>query len=126
MRFTHLDLFPNILKICDMKILSFYSDKVSDFDNNSVTLPSETIPDQSLSVQDILLRYARGDISLASRLDGDDDDIDAPSGYDDMVDAVDDYESSMRNVMSDVRSYSVATQRSNEDETASSVASPDE
>lgn len=115
-----------MLKICDMKILSFYSDKVSDFDNNSVTLPSETIPDQSLSVQDILLRYARGDISLASRLDGDDDDIDAPSGYDDMVDAADDYESSVRNVMSDVRSYSVATQRSKEDKTVESVASPDE
>lgn len=115
-----------MLKICSMKILSFYSDKVSDYDNNSVSLPSETIPDQSLSVQDILMRYARGDISLSSRLDGDDDDIDLPSGYDDIVDASEDFESSMRNVMSDVRSYSVASQRSEDDKTVETVASPEE
>lgn len=48
---------------------------------------SETIPDQSLSVREILTRYKRGDLSLSSPETGDDDDIDLDEDFDDLVDA---------------------------------------
>lgn len=50
-------------------------------------MPSETIPDQSLTVRDIMLRYTRGQITLPSVETGDDDDIDDLDMPDDVIDA---------------------------------------
>lgn len=47
---------------------------------------SETIPDQSLSVRDILLRFTRGQMVMPPIETGDDSDIDEID-YDDMISA---------------------------------------
>lgn len=67
-----------------MKIRSFYS-PVGDIE--TVSEKSETIPDQSLSVKDIMLRYTRGTLNLPPVQTGDDDDIDVDTDFDDMIDA---------------------------------------
>lgn len=55
-----------------------------------------TIPDQSLSVRDILLNFTRGSMIAPKIETGDDEDIeDAHAGYDDMVDALDEYNSTV-------------------------------
>lgn len=49
-----------------------------------------TVPDQSLSVRDILTRFSRGQLTIPDLDTGNDDDIDAElSDFDDMVDAMD-------------------------------------
>lgn len=50
-----------------------------------------TVPDQSLSVRDILMRYARGQLVLPDIETGEDDDIDSilTTDFDDIVDAHD-------------------------------------
>lgn len=70
------------------KIYSLYG-LHPDNDVEYVDPVSETIPDQSLSVREILTRYKRGDISLPSVETGDDDDIDLDDDFDDLVDASD-------------------------------------
>lgn len=51
---------------------------------------SDTIPDQSLSVRDILMRFTRGEISIPPPETGDSDDIDDDHDqFDDLVDAFD-------------------------------------
>ena len=69
-----------------VKIYSLYG-LHPDNDVEYVDPVSETIPDQSLSVREILTRYKRGDLSLSSPEIGDDDDIDSDEDFDDLVDA---------------------------------------
>ncbi len=71
-----------------VKIYSLYG-LHPDNDVEYVDPVSETIPDQSLSVREILTRYKRGDLSLSSLETGDDDDIDSDDDFDDLVDASD-------------------------------------
>lgn len=76
-----------------MIVYSFWASKPDDFEFSSGD--SMTIPDQSLTVRDILLRYVRGQMTLPSDPDtSDDDDIDDYSrdSFDDFVDALDDFE----------------------------------
>lgn len=70
-----------------MKIKSFYDDFTVDFEPPCET-PSMTVPDQSLSVRDILLSYSRGQTSLPPIETGDDESLDDDVyNYDDLVDA---------------------------------------
>lgn len=64
---------------------SFFNPPVSDFE---VTSPEVlTIPDQSLSVRDILHRFVRGQMDIPSIEQGDDDDIYFDDSFDDLSDA---------------------------------------
>lgn len=64
---------------------SFFNPPVSDFE---VTSPEVlTIPDQSLSVRDILHRFVRGQIDIPPIEQGDDDDIYFDDSFDDLSDA---------------------------------------
>lgn len=70
-----------------MKVRSFYDKSFSE-DFEAVNPVSETIPDQSLSVKDILLRFTRGTIQLPPIETGEDDDIDSlGESFDDLTDA---------------------------------------
>lgn len=70
-----------------MKVYSFYNPPSHDFE--PVVHKSETIPDQSLSVRDILLRFTRGSMPIPSIDSGDDDDINRPDDVSDMIEAQD-------------------------------------
>lgn len=52
---------------------------------------SETIPDQALTVRDIITRFTRGQINIPPIETGDADDIDDAVRYDDIVDASEDF-----------------------------------
>lgn len=69
-----------------MKTRSFYSPVD---DKEKIFGESETIPDQSLSVRDIITRYRRGSMELPPIETGDDDDIDAPDFDFDDISAMD-------------------------------------
>lgn len=74
-----------------MKVKSFYDGSSSD-DFEVLRGSSETIPDQSLSVRDILMRFTRGQMDLPPIEQGDDEDIDYQGDdFDDLVDAQDSY-----------------------------------
>lgn len=65
-------------------------------DAEVITDKSMTIPDQSLSVRDIIMRYRRGDMQLSPIETGDDDNIDGDDyEFEDMVDAQEYYERGM-------------------------------
>lgn len=65
---------------------SFYGTHESDFEK--LHGDSDTIPDQSLSVRDILYRFTRGSMSIPPIEQGDDEDIDSPdTSFDDLSDA---------------------------------------
>lgn len=67
---------------------SFYSavGNISDFENNDPV--SDTIPDQSLSVRDIIHRYTRGQIEIPPVDQGEDQDIeDSDMDFDSFDDA---------------------------------------
>lgn len=67
---------------------SFYSavGNISDFEDNDPV--SDTIPDQSLSVRDIIHRYTRGQIEIPSVDQGEDQDIeDSDMDFDSFDDA---------------------------------------
>lgn len=68
-----------------MKILGFFN-HVHDYD--VVSSETETIPDQSLSVREILTRYTRDGMSLPLSPWPDESDIDS-AGHDDFDDIVD-------------------------------------
>lgn len=54
---------------------------------------SRTVPDQALTVRDIITRFRCGTMEIPPYETGDSDDIDAPlSQYDDIVDAFEDFE----------------------------------
>ncbi|WGL31349.1 hypothetical protein [Dipodfec virus UOA04_Rod_967] len=54
---------------------------------------SQTVPDQALTVRDIITRFRCGSISIPPVEEGDPDDIDSPDmRYDDIVDAAEDFE----------------------------------
>ncbi|UPW41379.1 hypothetical protein [Dipodfec virus UA06Rod_20] len=53
---------------------------------------SETIPDQALTVRDIITRFTRGQIEIPPFETGDPDDIDDAVDYGDIVDAAEDFE----------------------------------
>lgn len=73
-----------------MRIVSFLDDHVRDFE---VCDPEScTIPDQSLSVRDIITRFTRGQIDIPPIETGSDDDIDSDLSFDDPVDAMDAFE----------------------------------
>lgn len=74
-----------------MKVKSFYS--CDHDDKEVVTMPSQTIPDQSLSVRDILMRFTRGQMDIPPIETGDDDDFDSYESdqFDDFVDAQEAY-----------------------------------
>lgn len=69
-----------------MTINTFHNPPVSDYDDTSSFFESETIPDQSLSVKDILTRFTRDSIPLPSVQSGDDDDIDLDIDFNDLTD----------------------------------------
>ncbi|UPW41453.1 hypothetical protein [Dipodfec virus UA23Rod_1363] len=52
---------------------------------------SETIPDQALTVRDIISRFTRGQIDIPPIETGESDDIDDAVSYDDIVDAAEDF-----------------------------------
>lgn len=71
-----------------MRIATFFQ-PVRDNEKADVTT-NFTIPDQSLSVRDILQRFTRGQITIPPIEEGDDDDIDSiTNDFDDIVDAYD-------------------------------------
>lgn len=54
---------------------------------------SQTVPDQALTVRDIITRFRCGTMEIPPYETGEPDDIDDPlSHYDDLVDAFDDFE----------------------------------
>lgn len=53
---------------------------------------SETIPDQALTVRDIITRFTRGQIAIPPIETGDSDDIDDAVSYGDIVDASEAFE----------------------------------
>lgn len=53
---------------------------------------SETIPDQALTVRDIITRFSRGQMELPPLETGESDDIDSSDTFDDMVDASEAFE----------------------------------
>lgn len=69
-----------------MKICNFFNPPK---DHEVVDTSTEiTVPEQSLSVRDILTRFSRGQIEIPPIDYGEDDDINADlSNYDDLVDA---------------------------------------
>lgn len=70
-----------------MKIGSFYKNGNIHFESNdSIDM---TIPDQSLSVREILENFTSGKIELPQIEVGDDEDIDALDSFDDMIEAQD-------------------------------------
>ena len=64
---------------------SFFNPPVSDFEVTSDEVL--TIPDQSLSVRDILHRFTRGQMDVPPIEQGDDDDIYSDDSFDDLSDA---------------------------------------
>lgn len=64
---------------------SFFNSPVSDFEVTSDEVL--TIPDQSLSVRDILHRFTRGQMDIPPIEQGDDDDIYSDDSFDDLSDA---------------------------------------
>lgn len=70
-----------------MSFLSFWDKHPSDFE--VIDPKSMTIPDQSLSVRDIIQRFTRGQMEIPPVDSGSDDTFDTvvPSDFDDMVDA---------------------------------------
>lgn len=68
-----------------MKILGFFNHV---HDHDVVSSETETIPDQSLSVREILTRYTRDGMSLPQTPWPDESDIDA-AGHDDFDDITD-------------------------------------
>lgn len=81
-------LFYIILILIGIMVKTFFKPgkDVEKVDVNTVI----TVPDQSLSVRDILTRFSRGQIQIPPVDYGDDDDIDAPLGdFEDYVDAYD-------------------------------------
>lgn len=85
-----LDKFVKFLFLLqDMR--HFLKHKSEQFEKNSTE--DMTIPDQSLSVRDILRNYTRDGLSLPSAESGDDDDFETPlNNYEDLVDAKEDIE----------------------------------
>lgn len=70
-----------------LKFSSFWDDVHVDSEWNDGK--SETIPDMSLSVRDILTRFTRGQMELPPIETGDDETFDSPDvEFDDMIDAV--------------------------------------
>lgn len=80
-----------------MIIRSFFSPQV---DHEKVdTKTVITVPEQSLTVRDILTRFSRGQMDIPPIDYGDDDDINAQlSDYDDLVDAHDDIANAQYNI----------------------------
>lgn len=72
-----------------MAFLSFWDKHPNDFE--SVSSDTQTIPDQSLSVREILMRFTRGQMEMPPIDEGEDDTFDTPlvSDFDDLVDAHD-------------------------------------
>ena len=71
-----------------MKVRRFY-DKSSIDDYEAVTQKSETVPDQSLTVREIISRFTRGQMVIPPIDTGDDDDIDSPlADFEDPTDAL--------------------------------------
>lgn len=64
---------------------SFFNPPVSDFEVTSDEVL--TVPDQSLSVRDILHRFTRGQMDVPPIEQGDDDDIYSDDSFDDLSDA---------------------------------------
>lgn len=72
-------------------IRMFYSKEHND--KETITAPSQTVPDQALTVREILMRFTRGQMELPPVETGDDDDIDDYSSneFEDLVDAQEAY-----------------------------------
>lgn len=87
---------------------NFYNYRVSD--PEEIFLPSETIPDQSLTVRDILRSYTRGQIELPPVETGENDTFDSPDEITDEFDAM----SAMSQGASILRAYSEASSEQNE------------
>lgn len=73
--------------INEMRIATFFQ-PIKDSEHLDVET-TITIPDQSLTVREILTRFSRGQMSIPPIEEGDDDDIDSIVGFDDIVDAHD-------------------------------------
>lgn len=72
-----------------MVVLSFWSDSPLDKEDYS-SFTSETIPDMSMSVREILQRYSVGAMVIPDIETGEDDTFDTPvDTFEDLVDATD-------------------------------------
>lgn len=92
-----------------MKIRDF-RDRVKDSEPLDFTT-KVTIPDLSLSVRDILLRFTSGTMSPPDIEYGDDEDIDGfDNTFDDLVDAFDAVNSG-KSILNDVRSKAMKDQQ---------------
>lgn len=102
-----------------MKVRTWY-----DFphDVEEIVGESMTIPDQSLSVRDILMRYTRGQLDLSEIETGDDDDYDTES--DEFEDLVDAQESFVRGL--DLQRDIVSSRKNSPGENSSGENSPGE
>lgn len=103
-----------------------YKSVIDDVEHNDPH--SETIPDQSLSVRDILHRFTRGQMEIPPVEVGDDDDIDSSDSFDDLVDAFDsvvdaaDYMSEMQQASAQQVEDGNSRQTSAESESAPSLS----
>lgn len=85
-------IFIGLIVACNsvnyMRIATFFA-PIKDSENLDIKTQI-TVPDQSLSVRDILQRFTRGTISIPPLDTGEDDDIDSVvNDFDDFVDAHD-------------------------------------
>lgn len=80
-----------------MRIATFFQ-PVKDSENLDLKTVI-TVPDQSLSVRDILMRFTRGQMELPDIDTGPDDDIDSDvNDFEDYVDALDSIDSAKRSM----------------------------
>lgn len=80
---------------------------------------SDTIPDQALTVRDIITRFSRGQMDLPPVETGDSDDIDNSDRFDDLVDASEAFE---RGVSTYTDIINTATTHGQEEVVAAPVA----
>lgn len=96
-----------------MKIATFYNPPEPDFECNSNE--DLTVPDQSLTVREILNNFTRGTMSVPPVETGTDEDINSPfADYDDLVDASNDFNVAVDNLRTVEKAIHSEAQGSNE------------
>lgn len=98
----------------------FYKPFIPEFEPHSSE--SETIPDESLTVRDILSRFVRGSMLVPPVEQGDDDDIDQDDQFDDLVDAFDSVNSGYALAQSLSAAHDAETPPSSSDSSPADVA----
>lgn len=97
-----------------MRIANFFQ-PIKDSENLDVTTQI-TVPDQSLSVRDILSRFTRGQMDIPPVITGEDDDINGPvDEFEDLTDALDSIGGINRQLMEKSLKNAVLTGQANDD-----------